>query len=82
VRINGQVAGVRCWPPFEPDISPFLKVGANELEIRVTNTLANAYAGRPNPYATGEDWGKVLDSGLMEAVRIVGYDRQKVIFQD
>jgi hypothetical protein len=82
VRVNGQIVGVRCWPPFELDISPFLKTAANELEIRVTNTLANAYAGCPNPYTTGENWGKVLDSGLMEAVRIVGYDRQKVIFQD
>lgn len=39
--INGLHCGVRVWEPYEIDISKALRVGSNDIEIKVTNTAAN-----------------------------------------
>lgn len=45
VRLNGASLGVFWKPPFRIDITKFVKVGRNELEVRVTNTWVNRLIG-------------------------------------
>jgi len=59
--VNGSWAGVRAWPPFEVEVTPLLKPGPNRIEIRVTNSLANALCSDPRP------------SGLLGGARLVVY---------
>lgn len=40
LRVNGQVAGVRIWSPYEFDVTDFLQSGVNRIELLLTNTLA------------------------------------------
>ena len=47
--VNGVVAGLRPWAPFEVDITSLVKPGPNAIEIRVTNTPANMLASDPRP---------------------------------
>lgn len=42
VLLNGRPAGRRAWRPFVLDLGDMVRAGANELEIKVANTLANA----------------------------------------
>jgi len=53
VRINGDSAGVRCWPPYVVEITEQLRAGANTLEVRIANMLGNViletYAGAAPP---------------------------------
>jgi hypothetical protein len=44
VEVNGIVCGRRAWAPCIFDITAALQQGENDLEIRVTNTLANQWA--------------------------------------
>ena len=76
VWLNGQKVGVRCWQPFELDITDQLKQGENRLDIMVTNTMANRYMLNKKEYLHGEKWGKVLKSGLTEKVEIKIYDKK------
>ncbi len=41
VRINGKKAGTLAWPPFEIDITDFVRCGENFLEIEVVGTRRN-----------------------------------------
>jgi hypothetical protein len=41
VSINGEKVGVKWAPPFQFDITNYIKRGKNELEIKVTNTWRN-----------------------------------------
>lgn len=50
VYVNGQPAGTRAWEPYVFDLTGKLKPGANRLEIRVTNSVANLMFG---PIAAG-----------------------------
>ena len=45
VVVNGDSAGVRLWPPYELDVA--LRLGVNEIELRVYNTPANLLEGQP-----------------------------------
>lgn len=47
--VNGTVAGLRPWAPFDVDITPLVKPGANHIELRVTNSLANMLLGEARP---------------------------------
>ncbi len=65
VRINGKSAGVRLWLPYRFEITGLLKAGPNQVEIGVTNTLANRYGqGRPG-------LPEKPPSGLLGPVRLV-----------
>lgn len=44
VFLNGQSCGRRAWGPYLFDITSALRAGANDLTVRVTNTLANQWA--------------------------------------
>ena len=49
VFVNGQSVGVRAWRPYVFDITGKCRDGANALEVRVTNSLANRYDGLQMP---------------------------------
>lgn len=49
VRVNGQPAGVCAWAPYVLEIGAACRTGANALEVRVTNSMANAYEGEQCP---------------------------------
>ena len=61
VSVNGQVAGVRLWEPYQIEITDLLKSGENTLELRVANTLVNLLEAVERP------------SGLSGAPKLVPY---------
>jgi hypothetical protein len=50
VWVNGKPAGVIGWKPYELEVTPLLKEGENEIEVKVTGSLKNTfgYFYRPN----------------------------------
>ena len=48
VRVDGKPAGTRMWAPYRLDLGT-LTAGRHQLEIRVTNSMANAYEGMQLP---------------------------------
>ena len=81
VAVNGKDCGVVWTSPFRMDISGHVKVGKNELEVKVTNLWVNRLIGDSRPdvelpvtYAgfrhyKGTD--PLLSSGLIGEVRIL-----------
>ena len=49
VFVNGRRVGVRAWSPYILPLNGLGQSGANQLEIRVTNSLANRYNGVQMP---------------------------------
>ena len=47
--VNGAVAAVRPWAPYEADITALVKPGPNQIELRVTNSLANMLLSQQTP---------------------------------
>lgn len=47
--VNGAIASVRPWAPYETDITALVKPGPNEIEMRVINSLANMLLLQPKP---------------------------------
>jgi len=47
VFINGESAGVRMARPYRFDVTDLMKPGANTLEVKVVNTLANHMTSYP-----------------------------------
>ena len=45
VKLNGKNVGIDWMPPFELDITEFIKAGENALEIQVTNQWSNRLIG-------------------------------------
>lgn len=45
VYVNGHLAGHKVFPPYELDLSPWLKPGENRLIVEVTSLLNNALVG-------------------------------------
>ena len=50
VRVNGELAGILIGKPYSVDITPYLRSGANDLEVLVYSSLANHYSAIPSPY--------------------------------
>jgi hypothetical protein len=82
VRINGRDLGVLWKPPFVVDATSSLKVGANALEVEVTNTWRNRLIGDSGkPLAERATWtlgnvtlpatSPLLPAGLLGPVRLV-----------
>jgi hypothetical protein len=65
VRVNGKTAGILVCPPWQVDISDYVKNGKNKIEILVFNTLSNHYLTVPSRYK-----GNSLKSGLIGPVRV------------
>ena len=49
VLINDERVGVRAWAPYILPLGKTCRAGANRLEIRVTNSMANRYDGKQLP---------------------------------
>ncbi|HEX7072277.1 MAG TPA: glycosyl hydrolase [Rhodothermales bacterium] len=49
VSINGGDGRVAPWHPYRIDVTPDLRAGSNDFEIRVTNTLLNILEGVKHP---------------------------------
>ncbi len=47
VWVNGRRAGSVWCPPYRVDLTPFVRNGSNQLEIRVFPTTMNRMAGQP-----------------------------------
>ena len=45
--VNGQPAGVRPWPPYRCEVRPLLRPGANQITLKVTNSMQNFLEGKP-----------------------------------
>lgn len=81
VILNGKSLGIVWKTPFRIDISPALKKGKNELEIKVANLWVNRLIGDQQPdeahritYTTQQFYrvdSPVLPSGLMGPVKIL-----------
>lgn len=67
VRLNGKELGVSWMPPFKVDITDALKVGENQLEIKVTNQWSNKLIGdeRFPPSYTGYKLEGNFPKGIM-----------------
>ena len=43
VTVNGQTFDPLLWKPYRQDVTSALRAGRNEIQVRVTNTLANRH---------------------------------------
>jgi len=81
VIVNDQPAGVIAFPPYQNDVTQFIKAGENKIEVKVIGSLKNLlgpHFNNPVPglvgpwhfrnvksYPAGKDY-QLLDYGLME----------------
>jgi hypothetical protein len=49
VKLNGTTLGVRGWSPYVFELGQVCIAGLNRIEVRVTNSMANAYDGIQMP---------------------------------
>ncbi len=49
LSLNGQKIGVKAWAPYVIDLGDACRPGPNQLEVRVTNSMANSCDGRQLP---------------------------------
>lgn len=67
VHINGKLTGIRMGRPYRFDITELVQEGRNQIQVKVTNTLANHYAvGYPSKFVYH---GQTI-SGLLGPVKI------------
>ena len=59
ILLDDEPIGIRLWAPYKVCLGRNLKGGTHSLEVKVTNSMANAFEGTQNP------------SGLMGPVRII-----------
>ncbi len=53
VRVNGDSAGIVGWPPYEAEISDFIRDGDNKIEVIVTGSLKNLLGPHHNVNSRG-----------------------------
>jgi len=61
IFVNGKLAAKRLWPPYEADITEFLREGDNRIELEFTSTYANLM-------------GCPMDSGLYNPPEIILFE--------
>jgi hypothetical protein len=87
VSVNGRPAGIIAYDPFELDISKYVVLGKNNIEITVIGSLKNLlgpHHNSPKPglaspwhwrnikaYPAGKDYD-IYDYGLLEDFQLVG----------
>ena len=76
VTINGKAAGRRIFAPYQLDITPFVQVGANQIDVRVRPAQLNGFIGkaqlgdkRYTPFKNKTD--QIMSAGLAGPVRIL-----------
>ena len=72
IHINDSLAGILVTEPWRIDISKYIRVGENKIEILVYNTLANHYLTIPTKYR-----GNSIKSGLIGPVKLWFYSSVK-----
>jgi len=69
IHVNGKLAGVRGWPPYELDITRWLKAGRNRIEIEVCgsprNLLGPNHLPEKRPANTGPHNFFLLDQWVL-----------------
>ncbi|MEX2511521.1 MAG: glycosylhydrolase-like jelly roll fold domain-containing protein [Cyclobacteriaceae bacterium] len=68
VLVDGKSVGIKVAAPFTFDISPFIRKGNNEIEVRVANTLAPHYSFPSRTTNLGP-----VESGLVGPVQLKIY---------
>ncbi len=70
VHCNGEPVGTRAWAPYQYRLDGHAVVGTNQLDLFVTNTIANRYEGLQQP------------SGLLGPIRLLAgrQDRDGKLF--
>lgn len=70
VLVNGERVGSVWHPPYQIQVSPFLRKGDNTIEVRVYNTAVNSLAGQPaREYtALNAKYGKRFDPQDMNLI--------------
>ena len=75
VHVNGDLAGVRGWPPYELDVTSKLKPGRNRIEIEICgsprNLLGPNYYREKRPAWTGPR--QFVDRDVIEIPNLVPY---------
>jgi hypothetical protein len=81
ISVNDQPAGIMGFPPYQADVTAFIKQGVNKIDIKVTGSLKNLLGPHHNNPASGlaspGNWRNVkrypagseyqmLDYGLMD----------------
>ena len=56
VIVNGQVAGYIGFPPWECDVTEWIKSGENQIEVVVIGTLRNALGPHHIGPVSGKAW--------------------------
>jgi hypothetical protein len=84
VKINGQYAGGAWTAPYRVNITPFVKEGANDIEIAVVNTWRNRLIGDmqfpeeeriiKSRYSRWNAGSPLQASGLLGPVRVIGFN--------
>ena len=88
VTVNGKSLGIVCHSPYRVDATSALKLGANEIAIKVINAWVNRLIGDQQadvttkytfadvkPYKADSP---LLPSGLLGPVRIIQSSKPKV----
>jgi hypothetical protein len=70
--INGSKVGTRILQPYQFDVKPFLVVGANKIEIIVTNSLTNRLLAADVPLKGPGPQVSPQSSGLLRPVMLLG----------
>ena len=80
IKVNGHKAGTLWCPPYNIDISKYVKEGENELSIEVTSTWFNRLVYDVSlPESERKTWtisgpsadAPLRDSGLMGPVKLI-----------
>lgn len=80
VKVNGQNLGIAWKAPYQIDVTPALKAGDNEIEIKVINPWVNRLIGDQQPDAEPitytsmafyQEDSPLVPSGLMGPVKLI-----------
>ncbi len=70
IFVNGKRVGSLWHPPYQVEVSPYLRRGDNSIEVHVYNTAVNSLAGQPaRDYTTlNAKYGKRFDTQDMNLI--------------
>ena len=80
VKVNGKECGVCLWHPYRFDITDAAKVGKNQVEIRVFNTLGPHFGvGHPSAHVyEGQTRSGLFGPVSINAVKVVEMSLKKI----
>ncbi len=63
VSVNGKLAGYITAPPWECDVTGFIKRGANTIDVTVIGTLKNTLGPHHGKQPLGSAWPRMFQTG-------------------